>query len=280
MTETPSNPVTDEHESFWVLRRYQAVVLILSGILFGGVALFSRESRIFSTARHYPHRIALTFDDGPHPAFTDRLLQVLKEENAAATFFVVGRQAERYPRLMQAILNHGHEIANHTFNHQNLTTLTDQQVARELEDTRRVIESVAGKKCSYFRPPGGQYNPGTLNVASQEGYRMILWTVFPRDHSSPSAQKIYECVMADAQDGGVVLLHSGVESTLKVLPQIIRDLRAKGFQFLTISELLDENIDPLTLSVWCRPSPASSTLATTRLTPAGLARGETKNNRT
>ncbi|HRY30209.1 MAG TPA: polysaccharide deacetylase family protein [Elusimicrobiota bacterium] len=239
--------------SAWVLRRYHAVSLILCGVMLGSVALFSRDSEFFPTQPRYPYRIALTFDDGPHPAFTDRLLRVLSENKAVATFFVVGTQAEKYPVLLRTLARQGHELANHTFHHRNLTTISEETLLQELGDTARLIEETTGKRCRYFRPPGGRYNQGTLDLASHNGYRMILWTVFPRDHSAVSAQEVYDRVMASASDGGVVLLHSGMEGTLRILPKIIQDLRARGFEFLTISEMLHERISPRVLSSWYLP---------------------------
>lgn len=245
-----------DSSSEWVLRRYQAVGLILIGVLLGSAALFSRDSEYFPTRPRYPYRLALTFDDGPHPAFTDRLLQVLKEERVAATFFIVGSQAQRYPVLLRSVVRQGHELANHTFHHPNLLTLAPEDVLRELGDTRRLIREFTNKDTLFFRPPGGRYDARTLDAAGREGYRMVLWTVFPRDHSRPSEQEIYDRVMASARDGGVVLLHSGVEPTLAVLPRLIRDLRARGFHFLTVSEMLQERIDPRVLSSWYLPKTA------------------------
>lgn len=236
-----------------LLRRYQAAALLLLGVLFGSASLFSRDSDLFPTAPRFPLRLALTFDDGPHPAFTDRLLRVLRQERVAATFFVVGKQAELYPRLLQDMSRQGHELANHTQHHLNLTTLTPDRVKQELDDTRALIEWASGKPNRFFRPPGGRYNEATLDAASGAGYRMVMWTVFPRDHGGPTSQEIHARVMADARDGGVVLMHSGVEATLEALPRIIHDLRAKGFHFLTISELLEERIDPRVLSAWYLP---------------------------
>jgi peptidoglycan/xylan/chitin deacetylase (PgdA/CDA1 family) len=244
---------SSEESGQFVVRRYQAVGLILAGVLLSSVALFSRDSEFFSFQPRYPYRIALTFDDGPHPAFTDRLVHVLAQHRAVGTFFVVGSQVRRYPGLLRELATHGNEIANHTYDHLNLTTLSADQIRTELDDTRRLIEQITEKRCALFRPPGGRYDEKTLDIAAHNGYHMVLWTVFPRDHESPPPEEIYRRVMASAADGGVVLMHSGIESTLDVLPRIIEDLRAKGFQFLTISEMLDEGINPRVLASWYLP---------------------------
>jgi peptidoglycan/xylan/chitin deacetylase (PgdA/CDA1 family) len=246
-------PVSERRPLQLVLRRYQAVTLLLSVVLLGSVSLFSRGGVYAAAEPRRPYRIALTFDDGPHPDYTERLLKVLREERAAATFFVVGKQAEKYPYLLQAIHRCGHEIANHTYHHPNLTQLPLAEAKLELDDTRRLIDKLIGRETRFFRPPGGRYNPDVLAMAAENGYHMVLWNVFPQDHRRPPPQEIYDRVMADAKDGGVVLLHSGVDSTIEVLPRLIEDLRAKGFRFLTISEMLEEDVDPQVVSTWFLP---------------------------
>jgi peptidoglycan-N-acetylglucosamine deacetylase len=165
---------------------------------------------------------------------------------------------ERYPDLLRAISWAGNEVANHSYSHPNLSNLSAEEAKRELNQTKALINRVIQKPNLYFRPPGGQYNSRILSMAAQEGYRMILWNVFPKDHARPSPEKIYDRIMASAADGGVVLLHSGVEETLQVLPRVIKDLRAKGFQFLTVSEMLEENINPSVVSSWCFPNGPSA----------------------
>lgn len=239
--------------SRFVIRRYQAVLLILGIFFLGSVSVFSTRGDFKSTRVYAPYRLALTFDDGPHPVYTERLLNVLAENHVAATFFVVGSQVERHPDLLRSIAWAGHEVANHSYSHPNLTSLPLFEAERELNDTRGLIERTINKPTRYFRPPGGRYNRRILEMAAQDGYRMILWNVFPQDHNRPAPGKIYERVMAGAADGGVVLLHSGVAETLEALPGLIADLKAKGFQFLTISEMLDEQVDPRVVSSWCFP---------------------------
>lgn len=247
------------------LRRYQAAGLLLAGMLMGSVSLFSRDDTgRLAGVRPLPAPrrpcLALTFDDGPHPGATDRLLKALDERRVPATFFVVGKQAARHPDLLLAMDRRGHEIANHTYGHPNLTVLPKAEVARELHETRRLIGRLLHKDTWLFRPPGGRYDEATLEAAYGSGYRMVLWTVFPRDHEAPSPEVIYERVMASARDGGVVLLHSGVESTVRALPRIIDDLRARGYRFLTVSQMLQDGIDPSTLSAWYLPKNASPAL--------------------
>lgn len=240
--------------SRFVIRRYQAVLLILCVFFLGSISVFSTRGDFKSSRIYTPYRIALTFDDGPHPGYTERLLNILAENHVAATFFVVGSQVENHPDLTRAISWAGHEVADHSYNHPNLTRLPLFEAKRELNDTRDLIERTINKPALYFRPPGGRYNRRILEMAAQDGYRMILWNVFPQDHTRPAPEKIYQRVMSAAADGGVVLLHSGVDETIQILPKLIADLRARGFQFLTISEMLEERVSPQVVASWCFPN--------------------------
>lgn len=233
------------------LRRLRGPALVLAGALLGASPLLRRaRPPLLAAPPLYPFRIALTFDDGPHAPATEALLDVLRRRRAAATFFVVGKQVERYPALVKAMVRRGHEVANHTFNHPDLRSLDADRVLEELDLAREAVEQAAGVSPFLFRPPGGRYNAGTIEAARRGGYRMALWTVFPRDHEGPPVEELRRRVLADARDGGVVLLHSGMDSTLRALPGIIEDLRARGFRFLTLSRMLEEDPDPSVRSSW------------------------------
>jgi peptidoglycan/xylan/chitin deacetylase (PgdA/CDA1 family) len=209
------------------------IILFLTGSLF----IAPKPVAMLPPAPRYPYRIALTFDDGPHPLFTDSLLRLLRDNNVHATFFVVGRLAMEYPNLAGEISLAGHELEGHTFTHRNLNRLSDKDVTRELVMTKGILEKITGKQSLYFRPPGGRYNGRVVNLAAASGLSMVLWTVFPKDHEEPNPDVILARVLAQASDGGVVLLHSGVPATYQALPRIIRELRSRGYRFVTISEL-------------------------------------------
>lgn len=220
------------------IRRYEIILALIILLLTGSVFIAppERERPVFVDNR-YPYRIALTFDDGPHPYFTDRLLTLLKKEHVRATFFTVGRLVMEYPYLVQEISLAGHELAGHSFTHRNLSRLSDDEVRRELSITRGMIEDLSGKRVPYFRPPGGQYNQRVVSLGKSMGLSMVLWSVFPKDHEEPSSDVIVDRVLQQATDGGIVLLHSGVEATYNALPRIVSELRKRGYRFVTISEL-------------------------------------------
>ncbi len=189
-------------------------------------------------------RIALTFDDGPHPGYTDRLIQILGENHVHATFFVVGKQAALHPELVEKIFEAGHELANHSYTHRDLRTLTEQELVGELDKTHRLVESITEQKMKFFRPPGGQYNDHVVEEASNLNYTMALWNVLPQDHLSPASGVILERVMKGAKDNMIVLLHSGIENTVAALPEIIMELKDQGYLFVTLSELSEQTASP------------------------------------
>ena len=211
--------------------------------------------------------IALTFDDGPHPVMTERLLEVLQKEHVPGTFFVVGKMADRYPQLLREIAADGNELANHTYTHPRLTNLDDQSILGELAQTRLVIRRLTGQDPVLFRPPGGDYSRRTLSVTSRAGYRMVLWSVLTNDVQGATPHMIYHRVMNKAGDGGIILMHSGIKNTVDILPKVIDKLKERGYHFVTVSTLLGlpspglytPAPDPI-LQTASRPSPKLNTV--------------------
>ncbi|MHB9154723.1 MAG: polysaccharide deacetylase family protein [Endomicrobiales bacterium] len=226
----------------FVIYRYELILAMIVLLLTGSVVVSSRDRQedLPAPSRYCPYRIALTFDDGPHPYYTDRLITVLEKENVKASFFLVGRLAVQYPELVQHLSLAGHELDVHTFTHRNLARLSGDEVRRELSLTARVIEGITKRRTVFFRPPGGQYDAKVLAAASATGQHMVLWTVFPKDHEENDPDVIVQKVLAQASDGGVVLLHSGRDATLEALPRIITALRQKGYAFVTVSQLAEK----------------------------------------
>ncbi len=235
----------------FVIQRYEAII-VGSILLLSGVAVPSN----WDPPRHLvlpappvdlpavqaaplKHRwIALTFDDGPHPGMTDRLLGVLRKERVPGTFFIVGKMGDRYPDLVRTISEQGHEVANHTYNHPNLTRISDEAVMNELERTRMLIHRLTGHDSLLFRPPGGEYSRQTIKLTAQAGYRMILWSILTNDVEGASCRAMRRRILDGAGDGGIILMHSGVENTMKVLPGVIAELKDRGYHFVTVSALL------------------------------------------
>ncbi|HEU4751827.1 MAG TPA: polysaccharide deacetylase family protein [Armatimonadota bacterium] len=182
--------------------------------------------------------IALTFDDGPHPGFTPRILDILKRCGVKATFFLVGQMAERYPELVRAELADGHSIGNHTYHHVSLVRIPDALVPAEIKACGRVLQAITGKAPRLFRPPGGEYDRQVAEAAGALGYRMVLWTDDPGDYASPGARVIQQRLLRRIGNGGIILVHDGIQQTVDVLPGIIQYLKARGYRFVTVDEML------------------------------------------
>lgn len=183
-------------------------------------------------------QIALTFDDGPHPGYTSRLLEILKQENVKATFFLVGEMAEKHPELVREEAEAGHTIGNHTYHHVSLPKIPAEYVATEIKACGEVLQGITGKAPFLFRPPGGEYTDKVAEVSEALGYRMVLWTDDPGDYASPGAAVVRERLLRDAANGGILLLHDGIQQTLNVLPGVIERLKARGYEFVTVDEML------------------------------------------
>ncbi len=198
--------------------------------------LDTQPSSIAEFARSQKKLISLTFDDGPHPYFTARLLDTLEKHNVPATFFVVGKQSERHPEILKEIDERGFEIGGHTYSHPNLKKLPLPQVLWELEKTRLILKKHLNKDSYIFRPPGGQINSEIKKFAAKFGYQTVLWDILPRDHENIGADEIFRRVASTSSDGGIVLMHSGKEETIKALEKIIPYLKERGFVFVKVSE--------------------------------------------
>ena len=205
-----------------------------------------RGLQVHKLLRGDPQRkwVALTFDDGPHPAYTPRILAALREAKVPATFFLVGQMAEKYPDLVRAELAAGHSIANHTYHHVSLPKIPAEFVATEIQACGDVLERITGKPCRLFRPPGGQYNPAIAETAEALGYRLILWTDDPGDYASPGGTVIAERLLDKLDNGGIILIHDGIQQTLDLLPSLIREIQARGYAFVTIDQMLQSLASP------------------------------------
>lgn len=183
-------------------------------------------------------QVALTFDDGPHPAYTPKILAILNRFNVKATFFLVGEMAEKYPDLVRAEVAAGHSIANHTYHHVNLLRIPPGAVATEIQACGDVLQAIAGRSIRLFRPPGGDYNRQVAEVAEALGYTTVLWTDDPGDYANPGKRTIEQRVLRAIGNGGIILVHDGIQQTVDVLPTIIRYLKRNGYQFVTVDEML------------------------------------------
>lgn len=195
--------------------------------------------------------VCFTFDDGPHPSFTPRLLKLLREQDVKVTFFFIGRNVDICPDVARAALAEGHELANHTYDHIRLTGMPPAVIERELTEGAASIERATGVWPIVFRTPGGGYSNEVLSVAQRLGMTMAQWSSNAMDATqangeNPSPDRIYRNVMSTMKPGSIVLLHEPSKGSLEALPRIIRDLRAQGYRFVTLKEMMDRSGNVIT----------------------------------
>ena len=190
-------------------------------------------------------RIALTFDDGPNPQATPRLLRLLDAHRIHATFFLLGRNVLRFPHLAAEIAAAGHEIGNHTHSHMVLPLLPRRAMLHELERTSHLIQSATGHRPQFVRPPLGWFSAAVLRTLAEQGYRPVLGDVHPRDSSRHGAGVIATRVLARVQPGSIVILHDGVpygradrSQSIDAVAMVIERLQQLEFGFGTVSHLL------------------------------------------
>lgn len=206
----------------------------------------------YPTLRHHggtdPQKVALTFDDGPDPKWTPKILEILRAHGAKATFFVVGANAEKYPALLRRIVAEGHELGSHTFTHANLAEISAHQIALELNATQRVIEAATGRSTRLFRPPyEANAHPDdtaqlrALQIVQDMGYLVVFEEIDPQDWNHPTAAEILQRVQEQRKNGSILLLHDAGgdrSQTVAALPKIMDELRARGDRVVSVADLL------------------------------------------
>jgi peptidoglycan/xylan/chitin deacetylase (PgdA/CDA1 family) len=196
------------------------------------------------------NKIALTFDDGPQDVYTPQILDILKKYHLKATFFLIGKNVEAFPEVAKRITREGHCIGNHTYSHPDLVLKNKKQIRLQLKNGEEAIYNATGVKPYLFRPPYGADNHWVSLDAENLGYVIIQWSVSGLNGKKDLRfDKLAQKVISNTQNGSIILIHDGNRlsnkidrsQTLKALPIIIETLQQKGYQFVTIPELLDLN---------------------------------------
>ena len=183
---------------------------------------------VWHMPRHTRH-VALTFDDGPDELVTPQLLDVLKQYNVKATFFLVGNMISKAPHIVDQIALDGHAIANHTWAHYRLDEMTKDQVGLQLKSTTDVIDTMGHTMSPYMRPPGGRFNNYVIHSAKDQGLAMVMWDVNAADYKRadgrlPDPNRIAKRVLGSVRPGSIILMHNGI-ATVDALPLIIESLK-------------------------------------------------------
>ncbi len=200
-------------------------------LLSGSAAAGQRQE----TQKEQIKKIALTFDDGPHPCFTEQLLDGLKERGVKATFFVTGEHAELHPEVIERMENEGHLIGNHTYSHMQLRSGNREEFRKELIKTNEVISGITGEEVLYVRPPYGSWDK-----SFEEELNMfpVLWTVDPLDWCSKSVTGIASKVVSKAKENDIILMHDYYDTSVTAALKVVDELLEEGYTFVTVDEIL------------------------------------------
>ncbi len=183
--------------------------------------------------------VALTFDDGPHPTLTPHLLDLLSARGLRATFFVIGRNAARYPQILQRMAADGHEIGNHSFSHPSLSGLSDAHILDQIDRTNQAVYAATGRPPVTMRPPYGQlHDRQRLMLFQARGTPTVLWSVDPQDWLHPGSSVVARRIVEGVHPGGVVLAHDIHADTVGAMPAVLDGVMARGLRFVTVSELI------------------------------------------
>lgn len=249
-----------------ILRRFHlaqpGVVLALASTVLGVLTLFllffiyvyhgfGYQPDIYRTGDRTSNKVALTFDDGPSEEFTLPILDILRDYDVPATFFMVGSHVERFPEVAQRIVEEGHAIGNHTQNHRNVPTLSTIDLNKEMVEATAIIFETTGVYPSYVRPPRGMYDDRFRRLAKLLGQEIVLWSISTRDwRYGVTSNYIIRFVDTKVRGGDIILFHdSGAllkneggdrQATVSSLPEVIELIRAKGLKIVPLSELLHD----------------------------------------
>ncbi|MBR3967448.1 MAG: polysaccharide deacetylase family protein [Clostridia bacterium] len=221
------------------MRKLSFLIALL--VLFS-ICISAEEAKItYRRTDNGDMKIALTFDDGPHPYYTAEILEILKEYNVKATFFFVGQNIENYPDAAEQVYLAGHEIGNHTYTHHRVRAMERGELVRELERCDDEIYRLYEYRTRLFRPPEGAFDDDVESIARNMDYSIILWSVDTRDWEGNTPIKIYQNVIDHVRSGDIILMHDYIgrnSPTPDALRMIIPKLIEMGYSFVSVSELI------------------------------------------
>lgn len=202
------------------------------------------EENIYRSIPNAKGLIALTFDDGPHPRYTRQILDILKKEGIKATFFVIGENIGYYDEgIVADIISNGHELGNHTFNHEHTKNMTNEAFYRDVKACHELIKEKYGYEMKIFRPPEGYVDEKVKNIAKELDYSIIIWSIDTKDWEHVGSDLIVGNIEKNASDGDIILMHDYVSkpnTTIGALERVIKNLKNEGYNFVTVSELIEK----------------------------------------
>ena len=199
------------------------------------------EAPVYRSVETDTKKIALTFDDGPHPTLTPKILEILGKYNVKATFFMVGENVVNYPESARMVLREGHEIGNHTYTHRHVAEMDEETLKGELGRCEDALLELCEYRTHLFRPPEGAVTPCVERCSEEGDYSLILWSLDTRDWEHKSASRIASSVLDGVHPGDIILMHDyiGVKSkTPEALEVLIPELLRRGYELVTVSDLM------------------------------------------
>ena len=228
-----------------IQRKIAAVAVLMGALLVGGFGMAVRRKEM-DVVEYITcvmngeeavdgRKIAITFDDGPHPYYTEQLLDGLQERGAKATFFLMGKQAEAYPELVLRMQEEGHLIGNHTYSHLQLNKSNREAFKAELVKTNELLLEITGEETQYVRPPYGSWDK---SFEKELTMLPVLWTIDPMDWCSSDVSGIVGKVTRKAKENAIILMHDEYKSSVTAALQIVDILQKEGYEFVTVDEIL------------------------------------------
>lgn len=224
------------------------VLAVISFTVFFDQAVIVRRDTIYHIASS-EKVVALTFDDGPSPVWTPKILDVLKEAQVKATFFMLGMHAQQYPDVARRVAEEGHEIGNHTYDHHGIFYYKPEELNREVREAEKIIESITGIKTKYFRPPKAWLTRKEKKQLKDMGYETVLWSLNSKDWVTFDDRYIVKYILHHIRPGDILLFHDSGglfkpeggkrKETVKAVSRLIEKLKERGYRFVTISQLLE-----------------------------------------
>lgn len=225
------------------VHRMCGLVLSVSLLLTFLLPRVHAERVVHRSADPETRKIALTFDDGPHPSYTYRILDILDRYGVKATFFMIGTNVEYYPEVAKEVLRRGHEVGNHTYSHTRLTNMDGPTLTDELKKCEAVMEKTLGHHPSLFRPPEGVVSSTVRSCADCRGYTVVLWSVDTRDWETKEIGAIVNHVMREVKPGAIILMHdyTAHSKTPEALEIVLPRLLDQGYEPVTVSRLIADS---------------------------------------
>lgn len=216
---------------------------LLCSLMYETITVVNDKDQVIRKVPTTHKVVALTVDDGPHYKTTPELLTVLREKQVKLTLFILGANAEAHPEIVAQAIADGHEIACHAYSHQLLNNMPLTAAAAEIDRAQAVVTRIGAPKPTLFRPPGGAYNDQIVAMVRDKGYTTVLWSIDTGDWRRPPVGQVVKTTLDNVRPGSIVLMHDGQYPlpTPQAMGTIIDNLRAQGYQLVTVSELLQYN---------------------------------------